>query len=136
VDAAWTSNRSCAHVVSNSNSKRLRNLFYYAHLQRYSPFAVDGRRVRAGQALGYVGTSGDAVNTPPHLFFEINPASLRDLGYDGAVDPTRYLRSWRQLQAPIPATPHAVVECGRTDPGLEHRAVLDTGARGNRRRNN
>ena len=88
------------------------NLFYYAHLQRYSPLAVDGRRVRAGQTLGYVGTSGDAVHTPPHLFFEINPASLRGLGYDGAVDPTRYLRSWRQLQTPIPPTPDDVVECG------------------------
>jgi murein DD-endopeptidase MepM/ murein hydrolase activator NlpD len=56
------------------------NLFYYAHLQRYSPLAVDGRRVRAGQTLGYVGTTGDAAHTPPHLFFEINPASLRGLG--------------------------------------------------------
>jgi murein DD-endopeptidase MepM/ murein hydrolase activator NlpD len=66
------------------------NLFYYAHLQRYSPLAVDGRRVRAGQTLGYVGTTGDTAHTPPHLFFEINPASLRGLGYDGAVDPTRF----------------------------------------------
>ena len=81
------------------------NLFYYAHLQRYSPIAVDGRRVRAGQVLGYVGTSGDARTTPPHLFFEINPAGLRHLGYDGAVDPTGYLRRWRELRRPLPVTP-------------------------------
>ena len=81
---------------------RTGNLFYYAHLERYTPIAVDGRRVLAGQALGYVGTSGDAVNTPPHLFFEINPAGLRHLGYDGAVDPTNYLRHWAELRAPAP----------------------------------
>ena len=82
------------------------NLFYYAHLQRYSPLAVDGRRVQAGQTLGYVGVSGDAVHTPPHLFFEINPAGLRDLGYDGAIDPTTYLRRWTELREPVPATEH------------------------------
>ncbi len=45
--------------------------------------------------LGYVGNSGDAELTPPHLHFEIHPAALLGLGYDGAVDPTTYLRSWR-----------------------------------------
>jgi murein DD-endopeptidase MepM/ murein hydrolase activator NlpD len=81
------------------------NEFYYAHLERFSAVAVDGRRVRAGQVLGYVGTSGDARTTPPHLFFEINPAGLRALGYDGAVDPTSYLRAWRELRAPTPTVP-------------------------------
>ena len=81
------------------------NEFYYAHLERYTPLAVDGRRVEAGQTLGYVGATGDAQGTPPHLFFEINPASLRHLGYDGTVDPTRYLRHWQQLRAPRPAPP-------------------------------
>lgn len=80
------------------------NEFYYAHLERYSRLAVDGRRVDAGQVIGYVGTSGDAVHTPPHLFFEINPATLRHLGYDGTVDPTGYLRRWRELAKPRPAT--------------------------------
>jgi murein DD-endopeptidase MepM/ murein hydrolase activator NlpD len=77
--------------------------FYYAHLERYSRNAVDGAQVRAGELLGYVGTSGDAVGTPPHLFFEINPARLHRYGYDGAADPTGYLRRWTQLRAPSPA---------------------------------
>jgi len=85
------------------------NLFYYAHLDHYSPLAVNGRRVKAGQVLGYVGTSGDARTTPPHLFFEINPASLTGLGYDGTVDPTSYLQSWRKLDDPVPATPVTAV---------------------------
>jgi murein DD-endopeptidase MepM/ murein hydrolase activator NlpD len=84
---------------------RFGNDFYYAHLESYSVLAVDGRRVRAGQVLGYVGSSGDAEHTPPHLFFEINPATLLHLGYDGTVDPTSYLRHWQQLRAPRPAIP-------------------------------
>ena len=79
--------------------------FYYAHLNSYSPLAVDGRRVEAGQLLGRVGNTGDAEDTPPHLHFEIHPAGLLPLGYDGAVDPTVYLRSWKQLRAPAQAAP-------------------------------
>ena len=85
------------------------NLFYYAHLEKYSLLAVDGRRVKAGQVLGYVGTSGDARTTPPHLFFEINPASLTGLGYDGTVDPTSYLRSWTELRTPVAVEPAAAM---------------------------
>jgi murein DD-endopeptidase MepM/ murein hydrolase activator NlpD len=82
------------------------NEYYYAHLERYSALARDGREVRAGQVLGYVGTTGDAEGTPPHLHFELHPATLLRLGYDGAVDPTRYLESWRQLvRATVVGTP-------------------------------
>jgi murein DD-endopeptidase MepM/ murein hydrolase activator NlpD len=97
--------------------------FYYAHLQRYSRLAVDGRIVRAGQMLGYVGNSGDAEHTPPHLHFEIHPASLLGLGYDGAVDPTPYLRVWRQLRLAVPpseppaARSLAAGVCGGGSPG-------------------
>jgi murein DD-endopeptidase MepM/ murein hydrolase activator NlpD len=88
--------------------------FYYAHLSRYSRLAVDGRVVRAGQALGYVGNSGDAEQTPPHLHFEIHPASLLRLGYDGAVDPTRYLQRARQVRSPVPAGKYLHVRLPRT----------------------
>jgi murein DD-endopeptidase MepM/ murein hydrolase activator NlpD len=73
---------------------RAGNEFYYAHLSGYSTRARDGAYVRGGAVLGYVGTSGDAELTPPHLHFEIHPAALLGLGYDGAVDPTSYLRLW------------------------------------------
>ena len=72
------------------------NEFYYAHLSAYSPFAVDGAAVRAGDVLGYVGDTGDAEGTPPHLHFEIHPVRLLGRGYDGAVDPTTYLDRWRR----------------------------------------
>ena len=73
------------------------NEFYYAHLSAYSPLAVDGARVRAGDVLGFVGTSGDAETTPPHLHFEIHPVALLGLGYDGVIAPHKYLLAWRRL---------------------------------------
>lgn len=78
------------------------NEFYYAHLQGFAPAARDGARVSAGELLGYVGRTGDAETTPPHLHFEVHPVSLIPLGYDGAVDPWPYLRTWRRLDAPLP----------------------------------
>jgi hypothetical protein len=48
--------------------------------------------------LGFVGNTGDAAGTPTHLHFEIHPAGLIYLGYDGAVDPTQYLQAWQHLQ--------------------------------------
>ena len=73
------------------------NEFYYAHLSAYSPLAFDGSRVRAGDVIGFVGDTGDAVGTPPHLHFEIHPAQLLGLGYDGVVNPYTYLSAWRRL---------------------------------------
>ena len=64
---------------------RAGNEFYYAHLSAYSPFAVNGREVKAGTVLGFMGNTGDAVSTPYHLHFEIHPVGLLYLGYDGAV---------------------------------------------------
>ncbi len=72
------------------------NEFYYAHLSAYSPAAVNGRRVKAGEVLGFVGNTGDAQTTPYHLHFEVHPVAFLSLGYDGAVDPTPYLQAWQR----------------------------------------
>ena len=72
--------------------------YYYAHLSAYSPLAVNGAVVNAGDVLGFVGNTGDAQGTPYHLHFEVHPVRLLGLGYDGAVDPTKYLDAWRRLQ--------------------------------------
>ena len=74
------------------------NEFYYAHLSAYSPLAVNGAQVRAGDVIGFVGNTGDAEHTPYHLHFEIHPASLLYRGYDGgAVAPYPYLMAWKRL---------------------------------------
>jgi murein DD-endopeptidase MepM/ murein hydrolase activator NlpD len=74
------------------------NEFYYAHLSAYSPLAVNGAIVHAGDVLGFLGDSGDAQGTPYHLHFEVHPVGLLGLGYDGAVDPTSYLLAWERLK--------------------------------------
>ncbi len=42
---------------------------YYAHLDRHA--VTRGARVRSGDTLGYVGNTGNARTTPPHLHFGI-----------------------------------------------------------------
>jgi murein DD-endopeptidase MepM/ murein hydrolase activator NlpD len=84
------------------------NQFYYAHLSGYAPRVFHTRHVRAGDVLGFVGNTGDAFASPPHLHFEVHPHQLLRLRYDGAVNPTTYLNSWPHLQsvdAPFPVHP-------------------------------
>jgi murein DD-endopeptidase MepM/ murein hydrolase activator NlpD len=82
--------------------------FYYAHLSGYAPLDLQSNRVRAGQVIGFVGNTGDAFTTSPHLHFEIHPRPLLHLHYNGAVDPTTYLDQWAHLDhvvAPKPTHP-------------------------------
>ena len=72
------------------------NEFYYAHLSAYSPLAAAGRTVKAGDVLGFVGSSGDADGGVSHLHFEIHPVDLIRFGYDGAVAPYPFLVAWRR----------------------------------------
>lgn len=49
--------------------------YYYAHLSGYSELAVEGAFVRAGDVIGFVGNTGNAISTPPHLHFEVHPTA-------------------------------------------------------------
>jgi murein DD-endopeptidase MepM/ murein hydrolase activator NlpD len=63
--------------------------FYYAHLTRA---AFEGTfAVRAGEVVGYIGNTGNARTTAPHLHFGIYQR--------GAIDPLPFLRA----DDPIPA---------------------------------
>jgi murein DD-endopeptidase MepM/ murein hydrolase activator NlpD len=63
--------------------------FFYAHLSAFAPDAVSGHEVKAGTLLGFVGNTGDAEPTPPHVHFEIHP---RD---KAAIDPHAVLTAWQ-----------------------------------------
>ena len=101
------------------------NEFYYAHLSAFSPLAKNGLHVKAGEVLGFVGNTGDASGTPTHLHFEIHPASLIFMGYDGAVDPTSYLTAWQHLQdVRFQNVAGWVPALGVTDPAPKPAAIL------------
>lgn len=62
--------------------------YFYAHLDGFAPGLTDGARVWGGQLLGYVGSTGNASASAPHLHFEMHPS-----GRSGAsTNPYQYLR--------------------------------------------
>ena len=75
-------------------------IYYYAHLEGYAPGLAVGDRVDTTTVLGYVGTSGNARGTPPHLHFGVyQPA--------GAINPLPLLKNRemnRSTPAPKPAS--------------------------------
>jgi peptidoglycan LD-endopeptidase LytH len=45
--------------------------YYYAHLDHYASGLAERQTVRRGQLLGYVGSTGNASESAPHLHFAI-----------------------------------------------------------------
>jgi murein DD-endopeptidase MepM/ murein hydrolase activator NlpD len=83
------------------------NSFYYAHLAGYARWILTHPHVKRGQVIGFLGRTGDAFTTTPHLHFEIHPRqpAFVKLGYDGAVDPTTYLHKWKVEHVPVDEIP-------------------------------
>lgn len=45
--------------------------YYYAHLQKYASGLAEGRSIKRGELIAYLGSSGDAAPEDPHLHFAI-----------------------------------------------------------------
>jgi hypothetical protein len=73
--------------------------------------------------IGFLGRTGDAFTTTPHLHFEIHPQPLLRLGYDGAVDPTTYLRTWTTVKSATPLPRPALPRVPKGEPGIEAAVV-------------
>ena len=69
-----------------------RFVYYYAHLDRYREGLTEGTKVSKGELLGYVGSTGNARPTEPHLHFQVMRLGDERRWWDGRpVDPTPYL---------------------------------------------
>lgn len=72
--------------------------YYGSHLQKIASGIEVGSRVEVGTLLGYVGDTGDAKGTSPHVHFGISwPTSESDIWWvrRGMVFPWRYLDKWK-----------------------------------------
>ena len=68
--------------------------YYYAHLDHYRDGLREGEAVKRGDVIGYVGTTGNAPESAPHLHFTIFELGPEKKWWRGkAVNPYPYLAS-------------------------------------------
>lgn len=72
-----------AFLTDNDRDIRI----YYAHLDRWN--VSNGQRVSVGDTIGFIGNTGNARTTGPHLHFGIYGVT------DGATDPLPFIRLGR-----------------------------------------
>lgn len=71
-----------------------RHAYYYAHLQSYAPGLHEKQRIRQGEVIGYVGSTGNASASAPHLHFAIFVLGPEKRWWEGtAINPYPLLRA-------------------------------------------
>ena len=69
VEKLFTSERGGLTLYQFEPSGRY--AYYYAHLERYAPGLAEKQSIKRGQVIGYVGSTGNASSSAPHLHFAI-----------------------------------------------------------------
>lgn len=69
IERIYQSETGGNSLYIRSNDKQ--TIFYYAHLDKYAPGLKEGQKIRRGQRIGEVGTTGNAAPDAPHLHFAI-----------------------------------------------------------------
>lgn len=94
-----------------------RHRFYYAHLSAYAEGLSVGLPVLRGTLIGYVGSTGNASATAPHLHFQVvrdgglvNPYPLLRQVVSDSIEPPPVLP-----QEPLSATPVSTVPAASED---------------------
>ncbi len=65
IKAGWCGGGgNCVKIKHNKTYQTI-----YAHMKNFSKFAIPGNRIKQGQIIGYVGSTG--MSTGPHLHYEV-----------------------------------------------------------------
>jgi len=89
--------------------------YFYAHLSAFADHTRNGLDVKAGDVLGFVGSTGSAEKTPPHLHFQVHPKAGEP------TNPYPFLRSW-QRRHDVPTA--AWLDRHARDPGARPGALV------------
>lgn len=60
-----------------------KTVYYYAHLDAYRDGLAEGQRVRTGDVIGTVGSTGNASPEGPHLHFEVKRMARGERWHEG-----------------------------------------------------
>jgi peptidoglycan LD-endopeptidase LytH len=91
VQKLWQSERGGITIYQLSADQKM--IFYYAHLARYADGLTEGKQVRQGEVIAYVGDTGNAGAGNYHLHFSIASVSDPKRYWDGTnINPYPLLR--------------------------------------------
>jgi murein DD-endopeptidase MepM/ murein hydrolase activator NlpD len=98
-------------------------VYYYAHLNGFASDLKKGMKVSQGQIIGYVGTTGNAEKTSPHLHFQIQHVVPGQPWWRGpAVNPYNALIAGRVEE--LPPQPIAVASAQAKSPGTRVASMI------------
>ena len=90
VEKLW--NSAAGGITAYVRSPKRNWSYYYAHLSGYAPGLHEGQVVKVGDAIGYVGDTGNAGAGNYHLHFGLTRTAPEQHWYEGRpVDPYPYL---------------------------------------------